>query len=165
MQSEPFKRLYGTLDKNSNIDLKKLTILAKVLILVAWLDPGRASADGYITVLNIQTEICKNGGRIKIELSHKPTIRAAIKSICSLLFSRIFVWKMFCKLLSKYFFKKFHAFSIFFWTSLTGCVFSMKVFYLGGSHFRHSNIQALKASLKRFLMATHLKWKLQVLFR
>ena len=31
-------------------------------------------------------------------LSHKPTIKAAIKSICPVLFSRIFVRSVFCKL-------------------------------------------------------------------
>ena len=50
----------------SNISLKILTILAKRLILVAWLDPGHVSADGYITVLKIEMEISKNGGQVKV---------------------------------------------------------------------------------------------------
>ena len=41
--------------------------LAKRLILDAWLGPGCASADGYITVLKIQTKICKNGRKVKME--------------------------------------------------------------------------------------------------
>ena len=41
--------------------LEVLTILAKILILDAWLDPGDASADRYVTVLKIQTKICKDG--------------------------------------------------------------------------------------------------------
>ena len=43
--------------KNSKVDLKLLTILAKRSILDAWLGPGRASAGGYNTVLKIETEI------------------------------------------------------------------------------------------------------------
>ena len=50
----------------SNINLKTLTILAKRLILVAWLGPGCAFTDGYIIFLNIQMEICKDGRRVKI---------------------------------------------------------------------------------------------------
>ena len=37
----------------SDVTLKTLTILAKRLILDAWLGPGRASVDGYITVYKI----------------------------------------------------------------------------------------------------------------
>ena len=48
-----------------NINFKTLTILAKRLILVAWLGPGRTSADGYITVLKIQMELCKDGRGVK----------------------------------------------------------------------------------------------------
>ena len=44
-----------------------LTILAKILILDAWLGPGRASADGYITVLKIHTKRCINGRQLKME--------------------------------------------------------------------------------------------------
>ena len=51
----------------SNISLKTLTILAKKLILVAWLGPGHVSADGYIEVLKIQIRICKDGGAVKME--------------------------------------------------------------------------------------------------
>ena len=44
----------GNFDKIvSNINSKMLTILAKGLILVTGLGPGRASVDGYITVLII----------------------------------------------------------------------------------------------------------------
>ena len=43
--------------KNSKVDLKLLTILAKKSILDAWLGPERASAGGYNTVLKIQTKI------------------------------------------------------------------------------------------------------------
>ena len=42
------------------------TVLAKNLILVAWLGLGRFSVDGYITVLKIQMEICRDGGGLKI---------------------------------------------------------------------------------------------------
>ena len=41
----------------SNANLKTLTILSKRFIFDAWLGPGRASADWYITVLKIQTNI------------------------------------------------------------------------------------------------------------
>ena len=56
-------------------------------------------------------------------LSHNPTIETATKSICPVPFSRIFVWKIFCKLLSRYlwqslFLVKSHVFSIFFWNPL-----------------------------------------------
>ena len=50
----------------NNINLKTLTILAKSLILVAYLGLRRVSVDGYITVLKIQMEICKDGRRVKI---------------------------------------------------------------------------------------------------
>ena len=43
-----------------------LTILAKKLILVAWVGPGHVSADGYIKVLNIQMEISKDESEVKI---------------------------------------------------------------------------------------------------
>ena len=68
-----------------------LTILAKRLILDAWLPPEYASADGYITVLKIQMKIRKDERKVKKEshlvlvflllcisicsLSHKPTIK------------------------------------------------------------------------------------------
>ena len=51
----------------SNVNLKMSTILAKRLILNAWLSPGCASADWYITVLKIQTKICKDGRQVKME--------------------------------------------------------------------------------------------------
>ena len=38
----------------------------KIIILVAWVVPRRVFADEFITVLEIQMEICKNGGRVKI---------------------------------------------------------------------------------------------------
>ena len=44
-----------------------LTILAKILILDAWLDPGDASAKQYVIVLKIQTKICKKGTQVKME--------------------------------------------------------------------------------------------------
>ena len=49
----------------SNVNFITLTILAKRLILDAWLDPGRASANRYITVLKISTNICKDERQIK----------------------------------------------------------------------------------------------------
>ena len=88
------------------INLKTSTILAKRLILVAWLGPERVSTDGKITVLKIQTEICKNGRWVKMEsfksiilisywsLSHKPTFKTTIKSICPLLLLTIFFGKV-----------------------------------------------------------------------
>ena len=51
----------------SKVNLKMSTILAKRLILDTWPGPGRASADGYITVLKVQTEICQDGRRVKME--------------------------------------------------------------------------------------------------
>ena len=51
----------------NNIDLKISTILAKILILNAWLCPEYASADCYIAVLKIQTKICKDGRQVKVE--------------------------------------------------------------------------------------------------
>ena len=84
-----------------------------------------------ITVLKIQTKICKDRKLVKMEsfksttpiwsLSHKPTIKITIKSICPVPIWRIFVWKIFCKLLSNclwqsLFLVKSHAFSIFFCT-------------------------------------------------
>ena len=51
----------------SNLNLNTLTILAKRLILDAWLVSGLASVDGCITDLKIQTEICKDGTRVKME--------------------------------------------------------------------------------------------------
>ena len=37
--------------RHEGVILKTFIILAKWLILDAWLGPGRASADGYITVI------------------------------------------------------------------------------------------------------------------
>ena len=51
----------------SKVSLKTLTILAKRLILDAWLGAGRTSADWYITALKIQTKICINGKQVKME--------------------------------------------------------------------------------------------------
>ena len=39
----------------------------KQINLDAWLGPVCASADGYITVIKIQTKICKNGTHVKME--------------------------------------------------------------------------------------------------
>ena len=47
--------------------LEVLTILAKILILDAWLDPEDASAEQYVIVLKIQTKICKKGTQVKME--------------------------------------------------------------------------------------------------
>ena len=47
----------------SNINLKALTILAEIGCLTG---PGYVSADGYITDLKIQMEICKYGRQVKI---------------------------------------------------------------------------------------------------
>ena len=38
--------------------LRTFTILAKRLILGAWLSQGSATEEGYITVFKIQTKIC-----------------------------------------------------------------------------------------------------------
>ena len=51
----------------SNTNLKTLSIPAKRLASVGWLGPGRVSGDGYITVLEIQTEIFKDGKQVKLE--------------------------------------------------------------------------------------------------
>ena len=53
----------------SNINLKTETIIAKSLILVVSLSSGRVFTDGYIIVLKIQMEICKDGRRMKIRKS------------------------------------------------------------------------------------------------
>ena len=50
----------------SSVNLKTLAILPKSLNLIVWLDPGHVSADGYITILKNQMEICKDGRWIKI---------------------------------------------------------------------------------------------------
>ena len=49
----------------SNVNLRILTILAKRLILIALMGPGLASAGGHLTVLEIQSEMCKDGRRVK----------------------------------------------------------------------------------------------------
>ena len=113
-----------------------LTILVYRLILAARLCPGRTSAYRYITVLKIQTGICKDGRRVKMEsfwltisiwsLGHKPTIKRTIKSIWPLLFLRNFDREIFSKLLSNHlwqilFWLKSHASSILFWKPLDGC--------------------------------------------
>ena len=51
----------------SNLSLKTLTVLAKRLILDAWLGPGQASANRYITALKIQMNICIDGRQVKME--------------------------------------------------------------------------------------------------
>ena len=59
--------LYDSDLRHESVNLKTFTILAKWLILHAWLGPGRASAEGYITVLKIQTKICDDGRQVKME--------------------------------------------------------------------------------------------------
>ena len=54
---ETSQRSNQNLSKTHDINLKTSTILAKKLVLVAWLGPERVSADGYITVLKIQTDM------------------------------------------------------------------------------------------------------------
>ena len=73
---------------------------------------------------------------------HQRTIKTTIKTICPVAFSRIFVWKLFFKLLSEYlgqslFLVKFHASSIFFWTPLDEWLWSMKSILWETSCFRH----------------------------
>ena len=51
----------------SDVNLKTLTILGNRLILDEWLGPGCASADWYITVLKLQTKICKDEGQVNME--------------------------------------------------------------------------------------------------
>lgn len=63
-----------------------------------------------------------------------------------------------CKLLSKHpwqslFLVKLQAFSIYFWTLIDGCIWSMKIILRETSYFRHwSNIQTIKESLQRLLV-------------
>ena len=118
--------------------------MQKRLIFGTWLGPGCASEDWYITVLKIQTKILEDGRQVQMEsfkstmslwsLSHKPTIKPTIQSISPVPFSRIFLWKIFYDLLSKYlwqslFLVKSHAFSIFFWATMDECVCIMKIFF------------------------------------
>ena len=51
----------------NNVNLITLTILAKRLILDPWLSPGRNSAYWYITVIKIQTKMCKDRRQVKME--------------------------------------------------------------------------------------------------
>ena len=84
----------------------------KRLVLDAWVVTGRASADWFVTVFIIQTNTGKYYTQLKMKsfyltistwsLNHKPTIQTTIKSSCLVPFSRIFIPKIFCKLLSKY---------------------------------------------------------------
>ena len=53
--------------KNSSFILKTLIILEKRLILNAWLGPGCASADWWITVIKIKTKIGKYRKLVKME--------------------------------------------------------------------------------------------------
>ena len=50
-----------------NVNVKTSTILAKILIFNAWLSPGCASADWYITILKTQIKICKDLIQVKME--------------------------------------------------------------------------------------------------
>ena len=115
-----------------------------------------ASRDGIVLIrylhLNLRLVNC---------LSIKPTFKTIIKSIYPVQFSRAFVRKTFCKLLSKHLRQsllliKFHALSIFFWTPLVR-VWSMKIILCWEIFcFRHSyNIQATKASKHKTLMEIH----------
>ena len=68
--------------------------------------------------------------------SHQPTITPIIKNVCPLLFLGIFAWESFCQILAKHlwqisFLVKSHAFSIFIWTPLDGCLWSMKIILWG----------------------------------
>ena len=94
-----------------NVNLIKLTILAKRLILDAWPGPGCSCADGYITVLKIRMKICKDGRQVKKEshfvlvflflsisiwsLSHKPTIKKNYQMYLSSAVLKLFVRKFY----------------------------------------------------------------------
>ena len=77
----------------------------------------------------------------------------------------------FCKLFSKHLWQilfsvKFHAFTMFFWTRLNGCLWIIKIILWGESYSRHkNNNHTTKSLLKKLLMETHLKWKPQVPFK
>ena len=100
-------------------------------------------------------------------------IKTTITNICLVALLRIFVRKLFCKLLSTYlwqslFLVKFHAFSIFFWALLDGWLWRMKIILCETSSFRHSkNIQVAawiyKSLLNNLSMELYQKWKLQLL--
>ena len=76
-------------------------------------------------------------------------------------------------------FIKFHAFGIFFWTHLDGCVWSMRIYLWEASYFRYSNnIHTAKASrkniwwnynknesCKRYLSNKEQKWMFLVVSR
>ena len=86
------------------------------------------------------------------------------------LFSTIFVRKIFCKLssyyLRRFFLVKFQSLNMLLCTRLEKLAWSMKIIPWEAYCFRHSNnIWSTKASLQKFLMEIHYKWKLQVLFR
>ena len=51
----------------TKVNWKQLTILAKWLILDAWLGPGRASADWYSAVFKIQMKRCLDGRQVEIK--------------------------------------------------------------------------------------------------
>ena len=44
-----------------------LNILANRLIVVAWLGPGYAFGDSYITVLNILARVCEDRGQVTMD--------------------------------------------------------------------------------------------------
>ena len=51
----------------SNASWKTLTILAKRLIVNAWLSQQRVSVGWYITALKIQTKVCIDGRQVKMK--------------------------------------------------------------------------------------------------
>ena len=85
---------------------------------------------------------------------------STFKSICLMAFSKIFVWKIFCKLLLK-----FHAFSMFFRTPLDGWVFNNENYSLQAFYIRHwDNNQVAAWNYKSLIPRTFDKNALKIKF-
>ena len=126
--------------RHEGVNLKTLNIISKWLFLDAWLGPGRASSDGYITVLKIQTKTCKdkqrwnhfNNQQFLFEvwvIGRSLQQRSKVPVSCR--FQEYFFGKFSAKYYQsiEFILVKFNNFSIFFWITLNGCVLIMKIVF------------------------------------
>ena len=154
----------------SNVNLELLTILSKKvqlrcltgfrLCFCRWIQYSSKNSNGYISLTATKDRIVIiNYIHLKFRsvncLGISQTSKTTIKSICLVLFSRIFVRNIFWQLLSKH--PRWSLFLVNFFLSAYSyghvyrSVWSMKFNLWEESYFRHSNIHTTKASLQRFL--------------
>ena len=125
------------------------------MCLCGWIQYSFQTSSGDISLAANEDEIILKFRSVNCLSIIRPLKQ--LSKVSAVSFSRIFVRIFFCKLLSKYLWQslynvKFHAFSIFFWTTLDRFVWSVRIILWDASYFRHSNnIHTARASLQKLL--------------